>query len=140
MAKKASKEKVVQKTLTGKKAKPSVRKTAKKTKAKASKKTAKKSKPKKSGAKNSKLLKNVPKEYYFFLVDGKQIKSLPELALEIENMADEIFYHHVNDARNDFANWIRDIIGEIELADKLMNINEKKDMQLQLLKHIVKSI
>ncbi len=55
-------------------------------------------------------------------------------------MADEIFYHHVNEAKNDFANWIKDIIGEIELADQLMNINTKKDMQLRLLKHIVQNL
>jgi len=58
----------------------------------------------------------------------------------MDDMAEEIFSHHVSEAKNDFANWIREVIGEIELADQLMDINSKQDAQLQILKHIAKAL
>jgi len=101
---------------------------------------AKKRATRKKTSKKSMVLKKTPVHYSFVIVNGKKIKSLPELALEMDSIADDIFAHHVNEARNDFASWIRDVIGEIELADHLMGIKTKEDMQLQILKHIVKSI
>jgi len=87
-----------------------------------------------------KLLRKVKPEFSFVVINGKKIRGLPELALEIEFMEDHVFCHHVNENKNDFANWVREVIGEIELADKLMGINKKEDTQLQILKHIVKSL
>ena len=103
---------------------------------KAKKKTAS---SKKSDAKH-KIIKNVKPELSFIVVDGRTIRSLPQLALEMDNMAEHIFQHHVNEARNDIANWIRDVIGEIELADRLSGISTKEDTQLHILKHIVSKL
>ena len=86
------------------------------------------------------LLRKVKPEFTFIVINGKKIRDLPELALEIELMEDHVFHHHVTDEKNDFANWVREVIGEIELADKLMGISTRKDTQLQILKHIVKSL
>ena len=55
-------------------------------------------------------------------------------------MNDDVFFHHVGAENNDFANWIKEVIGEIKLADKIMGIKEKNDLQLEMLKHIVKSV
>jgi len=95
---------------------------------------------KKSSKPKHKLLKKVNPEHSFIVVDGTKITNLPELALEMDNMADEIFDHHVNAARNDFASWIRDVIGELELADRMAGINTRTDTQLVILKHIVKNL
>jgi len=105
---------------------------------KVARKTAKKAKTAKKKANN--VLKKAPAHATFVMIDGKKIHTLPQLALEMDNMAEDIFSHHVNEARNDFANWIRDVIGEIELADRLMGVRSKDDTQLQILKHIVKSL
>ncbi|MBT3409058.1 hypothetical protein HN415_10380 [Candidatus Woesearchaeota archaeon] len=102
------------------------------------KKTVKKKISKKKA--KSKILKKVKPECYFVLIDGKKITNLPQLALEIETMNDDVFFHHVREDNNDFANWIKEVIGEIKLADKIIGINEKNDLQLEMLKHIVKSI
>ena len=40
-----------------------------------------------------------------------------------ERMPDEIFYYHANDQKNDFSNWIRDIISEHELATSISGRN-----------------
>lgn len=100
----------------------------------------KKKSAKKKPATKHKMLRKVRPEHTFIVVDGRRITTLPQLALEMDNMADEIFSHHVNSARNDFATWIRDVIGEIELADRLMGVNTRKDTQLHILRHIVKSM
>ncbi len=84
--------------------------------------------------------KRVKTDKCFVLADGKVISSLKELALELDKMGDHIFYYHVNDSRNDFSNWIRDVIKEMELAEKVMDVKEKHDFQLHLLKHIVKLV
>jgi hypothetical protein len=107
------------------------------------KKTIKKKSVKKRISKKkakSKILKKVKPEFCFILVDGKKITNLPQLALEIETMNDDVFFHHVGAENNDFANWIKEVIGEIKLADKIMGIKEKNDLQLEMLKHIVKSV
>ncbi len=86
------------------------------------------------------VLKKVRPEFSFIIVNGKAVRDLPALALELENLDDSMFHHHVNETKNDFANWVREVIGEIELADALMGISSKKDTQLQMLRHIVKSL
>ena len=56
---------------------------------------------------------------YFYLYNGNVLKSLAELMDNLKNMDQEIFGQHVNQKNNDFANWIRDIFGEKELARRL---------------------
>ena len=48
----------------------------------------------------------VGEEFYFKLVDGKMLKSVPELLEALKNMDDWVYQHHVNQERNDFVNWI----------------------------------
>lgn len=56
---------------------------------------------------------------YFYLHDGTALKSMSELMDYLITMNQEIFSHHVNKKNNDFANWIRDIFGEKELARRI---------------------
>ncbi|MFP4402998.1 MAG: DUF5752 family protein [Nanoarchaeota archaeon] len=97
-------------------------------------------KSKKTVNKKNPIKKRIPQNKKFVLADGKIISNIKELAMEIENMQDNIFYHHVNENKNDFANWIKDVIKEIKLAENLMTIKEKQEFELKLLKHIVKNI
>jgi hypothetical protein len=104
-------------------------------------KSSAKKKPKKPVAKspNPKLLQPVPEEHVFILLGGKTLHSLPQLIFELDEMPDHVFNHHVNKEKNDFSNWIKHVIGEVELAEKLVGIDSRKDAQLVLLKHLVKS-
>ena len=52
---------------------------------------------KKSSCKH-KVLKKVKPEHSFVVANGKHIMTLPDLALEMDTMADEIFHHHVSEA------------------------------------------
>jgi acetate kinase len=56
-------------------------------------------------------------EHYFVLKDGELIKSLEELVLIIKNIDKETFEYHVNNEKNDFANWIRYVFKAGRLSD-----------------------
>src|SRR3989338_2785773 len=53
-----------------------------------------------------KMFGKAPVEHTFYLKDGKQVKTMMELADQLEGMTDDVFQHHVNIMKNDFANWI----------------------------------
>jgi len=44
---------------------------------------------------------------------------LAELLDQLANMDIEVFNYHVSRKNNDFANWIRDVFGEKELARRM---------------------
>ena len=73
-------------------------------------------------------------EHYFVLKSGESIKSLEELILFLKNMDKETFEYHVNDAKNDFANWMRYVFKASKLADKIA------DYSYQDRKHIISLI
>jgi hypothetical protein len=64
----------------------------------------------------------------FYCRDGNTFRSLKELAQALENMNPEIFSHHVNEERNDFATWIRDVIGDAVLANRIKRTKNQNKM------------
>jgi len=58
----------------------------------------------------------VSEENSFMLSDGRKLKSLRDLRNSLENMSDNIFNKHVYGRKNDFANWVKKIFNEPELA------------------------
>ena len=79
---------------------------------------------------------NAPKQHYFILCNGKPVKNIKELADVIEDLEEHVFNHHVKEDSNDFANWVKDIFKDIELAEKIAGAKDKKHMQLVIYKHI----
>ena len=57
--------------------------------------------------------------------------------MAIENMGDETFKCHVSNVRNDFANWIRDVMKDEQLANDLLQVKDKSRTQLLVLRRIV---
>ena len=72
-----------------------------------------------SPAEARKYLARVPDEVVFWLHDGGTLRDLAELAATLETMTDDTYAYHVNAARNDFVNWVRDIIGDQTLVTDL---------------------
>ena len=68
------------------------------------------------------IIKTAPKNREFYLVDGRKLKDLRELALSLGDLPDQAFWHHVNDARNDFANWIEEIFEEKNLTARSQSL------------------
>jgi hypothetical protein len=75
----------------------------------------------------ARLLSDVPDDKRFYCADGRVLKNLSELGNALNDMSVETFAHHSSEERNDFANWVRDVIGDKTLArdlGKLLTISE----------------
>jgi len=55
----------------------------------------------------------------FHFVDGKVVGNLKELVAVLGQIDDRQFHHHANDERNDFSNWIANVLDEEGLADEI---------------------
>lgn len=78
---------------------------------------------------NSKsILSNIEGESRFFCFDGKVFCNLEELQNALKTMSEESFFHHVNSDKNDFSNWIRDVLHDVKFADKVKDIQDAKEL------------
>ncbi len=71
------------------------------------------------------FLTNVPNDKAFWLKGGRILNNLRELQLELITMPDDIFTFHVNSEKNDFSNWVKDVIGDEKLAIDLKKAKNK---------------
>ncbi|MBD3354835.1 hypothetical protein GF361_02530 [Candidatus Woesearchaeota archaeon] len=81
--------------------------------------------------------KSIRPEQYFSLCTGGLIKDLKELVYTLDYLSEGELKHHVNENKNDFSTWVSEVFKEPELAEKLATAEDKKDMQIALLKHLV---
>ncbi len=65
-------------------------------------------------------LAQVPSEHLFWCHDGRVFRDMSDLARALDTMSEEVFSYHANVEKNDFANWVRDVIGDQQLADELV--------------------
>ena len=82
-----------------------------------------------------KLLKKLSPKEYFYVHDGKIIKSFEELKYVLEVMSVLAFEYHVNEKKNDFSEWVRYVFDSDELAESIKDCRSKEEM-LQALKDI----
>jgi len=67
-------------------------------------------------------LGGVPDDKRFWCQDGKVVKNLKELEEALNNMSDETFHYHSVEDKNDFSNWVRDVVGDTALANQLKGV------------------
>ena len=65
------------------------------------------------------LLGNVADEYVFRCCDGRVFKSMRELYDGLTTMSHESFTFHADINKNDFSQWVQDIIRDEKLAKDL---------------------
>lgn len=82
-------------------------------------------------------LSELPLEQQFLLCNGTRLKNINELALTLDSISEEDFSAHVNEEKNDFGNWVRDVFKEETLANELQQASDRKEFQIALLKHVV---
>lgn len=82
---------------------------------------------------------NVPRDKAFLTIDGRHILNLLELVTILEQMDDHAFQYHANAEKNDFSNWIRDVMDNMALAERIRN-KDRQETQIEVLKHIVKEL
>ena len=69
------------------------------------------------------FLADVPDNLVFYCRDGKVFKNLKDLRDGLANINNDVFLHHVNISKNDFARWVLDVIKDNTLASKLSDNN-----------------
>jgi hypothetical protein len=65
------------------------------------------------------LLSDVPEENVFWVNGGRIIHNLKELGEELKTMTEDTYVYHANGQKNDFTNWVRDVLGDEMLAANL---------------------
>ena len=71
------------------------------------------------------LLADVPKEYAFRCHDGLILQSMKQLGSALNSVTDETYVFHANTKKNDFSNWVRDIIKDGMLANDLQKATNR---------------
>lgn len=66
-----------------------------------------------------KLLEDVLEDKRFWCQDSRVLKNLSDLDVALREMSEETFRYHLNEAKNDFSNWVRDVIRDDKLAGDL---------------------
>ncbi len=77
----------------------------------------------------------VPQGQEFILKDGTSLKTLRDLLAAVKTIDKETFLHHVNEHKNDFANWIEHVLQEEQLAGKMRQRKAKKELLRILTTH-----
>lgn len=90
---------------------------------------------------NKKILhKEIPPEKYFLVIDGSTIKNIEELADAFDRMSDDVFFYHVNEFKNDFSTWVKDVVEDNEFGDELRLARNPERAQIAVLRHIIKKL
>jgi hypothetical protein len=65
------------------------------------------------------FLADVPEENVFRCCDGSTLRNMKELGHAFNNIGEESFIYHANAEKNDFSNWVKDVIRDEKLARDL---------------------
>src|SRR3989338_8931235 len=85
------------------------------------------------------ILENVPEQYKFLLANGKEVRGIKELHGMLKSMEENVFYSHVNESKNDFYNWVKDIYQDKKVCLMICLKDTQARELLKKLKQILKS-
>ncbi len=117
--------------------KPTVKKTSKVVPKKVvtKKATAKKATKK---AQNFKALVCAADGECFWTRDGRILQNLEDLHMAFGSMDEEVFLHHVNKEKNDFADWVEHILDDLDCSIELRKSKELAKAHKILQSHLQK--
>ena len=75
-------------------------------------------------------------EHSFWVNNGQILKNLDDLSSILLELNDDIFQHHVNHDKNDFSNWVRDIVGDKKLANGIISSKNKESMAKKVMARV----
>ena len=103
-----------------------------------SKKTTKKAKTttKRARQRTVSVKKALPDDH-FVLRNGEKLDHYLSLAHVVDQLDTEVFNHHVNEYKNDFATWVENVFEEVELAKQLRSCSRANDMKLVIYKYVI---
>ncbi len=120
------------KTSTKKKA---VKKVTKKAPAKKVTKATKKTSAKKNSAKKAELVIALP-DNAFWVNDGSVLHSLLDLADQLSMIDSDVFKHHVNSDKHDFAEWVEHVLLDADCAEALRRTKAPKSARTVVVTHL----
>lgn len=74
----------------------------------------------------------IDKKEYFWLKNGKPLKSITELSQALKDMPKEMYDHHVNKDNNDFSNWIFHVFKGNQLAKSIRDAKTPEEMHKKI--------
>lgn len=86
-----------------------------------------------------KYLSDCSPEQCFWVNNGPILKNMEELTNALPELNDEAFKHHVNSDKNDFSNWVKDVIGDQKLANDLAS-SKNRDSALKKIRNRLNSL
>jgi hypothetical protein len=73
------------------------------------------------------VLRSVPDVKRFHCHDGDILNNIYEFKAALGKMRSAAYRHHVTDEKNDFARWVREVLGDDKLAGDLAKCAEQKE-------------
>lgn len=83
-------------------------------------------------------LVQAPDEQCFWVQDGKILRNLRDLQKALEEMSNETFCYHVDKEKNNFAQWVEEVLQDITLAKQMGRIKTRKAMLKKVQKRLEK--
>lgn len=74
----------------------------------------------------TRLLGDVSEDHSFWCCDQRILKNMRELADALATMTDGTYAYHSNGYKDDFSNWVNDVIGDAKLARDLAKSANRK--------------
>jgi len=71
---------------------------------------------------------NAENELCFWINNGPILRNLKDLKNALKKINEETFKYHVNKEKNDFADWVKNVLNDKTLANKLVKIKTVKTM------------
>lgn len=83
------------------------------------------------------VLGDVPESHMaFWFTNGTIAKNIYEFLSAIQSCDSGVFTYHVNDEKNDFYNWILDVIGDEVLAKRVKKEKDQKKFAQKIKRRI----
>src|SRR3989338_9924695 len=87
-----------------------------------------------------KVLTTAKPEHFFYCVDGSVLRSINELEKKLRTLSKEAYRHHVNESKNDFHSWIKDVFQEHEMAREILTAKTQAEAAAIVRKHLSKAM
>jgi hypothetical protein len=72
----------------------------------------------------------------FWMNDGQILNSLEALAGALKNMEVTVYKYHTADGRHDFANWVEDVLADVDCAVAMRKAKTPKSAHTVVVKHL----
>jgi hypothetical protein len=73
------------------------------------------------------VLRHVPDEKRFYCHDGSIYNNIHDLKSGLERIHEHAYRHHASEEKNDFARWVREVLGDDKLSHDLARAPDKKE-------------